>query len=114
MSSDKKLLLSEFSRNPQFANFMISQMKRYECLVLESSHRQELYFYTAPDDSQSTIDESEDQTQSLEQQHGHEEQLNDHTPTVPNSEECLKEELVSIDESLQEVSVPNVDHSSTG
>ena len=48
MSSDKKLLLQEYSRNPSFANWCINQLEPYHCLVLESGFRQELFTYCAP------------------------------------------------------------------
>ena len=49
MSSDKKLLLQEYSRNPSFANWCINQLEPFHCLVLESGFKQELFIYTVPD-----------------------------------------------------------------
>ena len=49
MSSDKKVLLGEYSRNPSFANFCINNLQQYESLVLDcASHRQELFTYRVP------------------------------------------------------------------
>ena len=48
MSSDKKLLLQEYSRNPSFANWCINQLEPFQCLVLESGFKQELFTYRAP------------------------------------------------------------------
>ena len=49
MSTDKKILLGEYSRNPSFANYCINQLQKYECLVLDcSTHRQELFTFCVP------------------------------------------------------------------
>jgi hypothetical protein len=59
MSSDKKLLLQEYSRNPSFASWCINQLEKYQCLVLESSHKQELFTYRVPEYSETARAESQ-------------------------------------------------------
>ena len=57
MSSDKKILLQEFSRNPNFADFCISQLKKYEALVLDcSAHKQELFTFKIPEETECQSD----------------------------------------------------------
>ena len=104
MSSDKKLLLQEYSRNPSFANWCINQLEPYHCLVLESGFKQELFTYTAPFEGnvENPIPASEDRNEMLEL--GNEdEELSDRDTTCPaNTDEDLKSSEPLFDENHNE------------
>ena len=43
--SDRQLLLKEHSTNPQLAKFCMSQLERFQCLVIASDFKQKLYVF---------------------------------------------------------------------
>ena len=57
LTSDREMLLKEFSRNKKFASFCMGNLKQYEALVMTSGFGSSLYTFRIQDDLQESGDD---------------------------------------------------------
>jgi hypothetical protein len=92
--NDKQILLKEYSRNPDLGSFAMSNLEKYECLIMETNtHRQELFKYKVQLETPlpTTMPSEENTTPAVDRN-------NPPDPALSNE--------TQIDENLSDVSMP--------
>ena len=56
MTSDKKLLLDEFTSNRRFSEFCMEDLQQYHCLVQEKNYASELFIYSVENEEEKNQD----------------------------------------------------------